>query len=419
MPGSAKLNARLFFTVFALCCVVRVFCQDRNLDYYISRARNGSPLLADYKNQMQAASVDSQMIRAAQRIQVNGISTNFYAPTIGGYGYDKIITNGAQVSAFVQASKNIITSANLATQYETIRLMKESAGNTSVLAEKDLKKTITTQYITVYGDFQALQFGREILGLFQNEEGLLKNLTRSGVYKQTDYLTFYVSLQQQQLLVRQSDIQFRNDCATLNYLSGIVDTSLVSLAAPDLQLGTLPDILGSPFYRQYTLDSLNLINQQKTILYSYKPRVNIYADGGYNSSLQFEPYKNAGLSVGLTVSVPIYDGRQRRMKYEKINLAENTREQYKDYFLRQYSQQIAQLNQQLRATESLMDDINAQIKYSGTLIDVNKKLLETGEVRITDLILTINTFLNARNLLNQNYVNRMQIINQINYWQAL
>jgi hypothetical protein len=40
-------------------------------------------------------------------------------------------------------------------------------------------------------------------------------------------------------------------------------------------------------------------------------------------------------------------------------------------------------------------------------------------VRITDLILTINTYLNARNLLNQNYVNRMQIINQINYWQAL
>ena len=107
------------------------------------------------------------------------------------------------------------------------------------------------------------------------------------------------------------------------------------------------------------------------------------------------------------------------MKYQKINIAEDTRQHYRDYFLRQYNQQIAQLSQQLRSTESLINDINGQIKYSGTLIDVNKKLLETGEVRITDLILTINTFLNARNLLNQNYVNRMQIINQINYWQAL
>jgi outer membrane protein TolC len=394
-------------------------CQVHDLNYYFSHARDNSPLLADYRNQIQAAQVDSQLIRATQKIQVNGISNNFYAPTAGGIGYDNIITNGAQVSAFVQASKNIITSANLATQYETIRLMKESIGNTSQLAEKDIRKTITTQYITVYGDYQTLRFSREILGLFQSQENILKKLTQAGIYKQTDYLTFYVSLQQQLLLVRQSEIQFRNDCATLNYMSGIVDTSLVSLTAPDLKLGILPDIFNSPYYRQYTLDSLNLINQQKMIMFSYKPKLNIYADAGYVSSLQFEPYKNFGMSAGLNFSVPIYDGKQRKIKYQKINIAENTRQHYKDYFLRQYSQQIAQLSQQLQATESLINDINGQVKYSGTLIDVNKKLLETGEVRITDLILAINTFLNARNLLNQNYVNRMQIINQINYWQTL
>src|SRR4029077_4583895 len=111
---------------------------------------------------------------------------------------------------------------------------------------------------------------------------------------------------------------------------------------------------------------------------------NIYADAGYNSSLQFEPYKNFGLSAGLNFSVPIYDGKQRKIKYQKINIAENTRQHYKDYFLRQYNQQIAQLSQQLQATETLINDINGQVKYSGTLIDVNKKLLETGEVRITD-----------------------------------
>ena len=319
-------------------------CQEHDLNYYFSHARDNSPLLADYRNQIQAAQVDSQLIRATQKIQVNGISNNFYAPTAGGIGYDNIVTNGAQVSAFVQASKNIITSANLATQYETIRLMKESIGNTSLLAEKDIRKTITTQYITVYGDYQALQFSREILGLFQSQENILKRLTQAGIYKQTDYLTFYVSFQQQLLLVRQSEIQFRNDCATLNYMSGIVDTSLVSLTPPDLKLGTLPDIFNSPYYRQYTLDSLNLINQQKMIMFSYKPKLNIYADAGYVSSLQFEPYKNFGMSAGLNFSVPIYDGKQRKIKYQKINIAEDTRQHYKDYFLRQYSQQIAQLS---------------------------------------------------------------------------
>ncbi|HEY2650221.1 MAG TPA: TolC family protein [Puia sp.] len=410
---------KLLLNFLALFIFVSGECQRHSLDYYFSHAKINSPLLADYRNQMQSAQVDSQIIRATQKIQVNGVSTNFYAPVISGYGYDNIITNGAQVSAFVQANKNIISSANLASQYETVRLLKESIGNTAQVAEKDLRKTITTQYVTVYGDFQTWSFSREILNLYQSEEGILKRLTQSGVYKQTDYLTFYVSLQQQLLLVRQTEIQFRNDCATLNYMSGIVDTSLIEPEAPDLRIGMMPDIINSPFYRQYTLDSLNLVNQQKTVFYTYKPKINLYADAGYNSSLQYEPYKNFGLSAGLNFSVPIYDGKQRKMKYQKINIAEDTRQHYKDYFLQQYNQQIAQLTQQLSATESLINDINGQIKYSGTLIDVNKKLLETGEVRITDLILTINTFLNARNLLNQNFVNRMQIINQINYWQAL
>ena len=410
---------KLLLNFLALLSFVSGECQQRGLDYYFSHAKNNSPLLIDYRNQIQSAQMDSQMIRASQKIQVSGVSANYYAPVISGYGYDNIITNGAQVSAFVQANKNIISSANLASQYETIRLLKESIGNTAQVAEKDLRKTITTQYITVYGDFRAWAFSREILDLYQGEESILKRLTQAGVYKQTDYLTFYVSLQQQLLLVRQSEIQFRNDCSTLNYMSGIVDTSLAELEAPDLHMGLMPDIINSPFYRQYTLDSLNLVNQQKSIFYTYKPKINLYADAGYISSLQYDPYKNFGLSAGLNFSVPIYDGKQRKMKYQKINIAEDTRQHYKDYFLRQYNQQIAQLTQQLRSTESLINDINGQIKYSSTLIEVNKKLLETGEVRITDLILTINTFLNARNLLNQNYINRMQIINQINYWQTL
>ena len=192
---------KLLLSFLILFTVLSVRCQDHNLEYYFAHAKTNSPLLADYRNQMQAASVDSQILKATQKIQVNGISTNYYAPVISGYGYDNVITNGAQVSAMVQANKNIITSANLATQFETIRLMKESIGNTAMLAEKDIRKTITNQYITVYGDLQALLFSREMLALFQSEDSLLKKLTQAGVYKQTDYLTFYVSLQQQQLVV--------------------------------------------------------------------------------------------------------------------------------------------------------------------------------------------------------------------------
>ena len=72
--------------------------------------------------------------------------------------------------------------------------------------------------------------------------------------------------------------------------------------------------------------------------------------------------------------------------------------------------------QQLLATDELIKDINNQLKYSQSLIDVNEKLLETGEAKIADYILALNSYLNAKNLITQNTIIRLQIINQINYW---
>ncbi|HVW60327.1 MAG TPA: TolC family protein [Puia sp.] len=396
-----------------------VSAQDHDLDFYLTQARGNSPLLKDYQNQLLSGGIDSQLTRAAYLPQVSGISNNSYAPLIGGWGYDNAITNGGQLSAQVQASKTFASRSNLSAQLQSVGLNNKTIGNTAAIAAKDLKKTVTAQYITAYGDMVSVSFNKETLALLQKEEAILKGLTQANIYKQADYLTFFVTLQQQQLILRQSEIQMRNDLSMLNYLCGIVDTSIKELPDPRLKLSVLPEVYTSVFYQQYVIDSLKNINQHSLVNFSYKPKLSAFADAGYLSGYPYSLAKNLGTSFGFSVTVPIYDGRQKQMKMKKIDIAERTRAEYRDFFLRQYDQQIAQLTQQLRATESLIDEISGQIKYSSTLIDVNARLLETGNVRITDLVLAINTYLNARNLLNQNYISRLQIINQINYWEAL
>jgi hypothetical protein len=42
--------------------------------------------------------------------------------------------------------------------------------------------------------------------------------------------------------------------------------------------------------------------------------------------------------------------------------------------------------------------------------------METGDAKITDFVIAINNYLSAKNLLTQNNINRMQIMNQLNYW---
>ena len=63
--------------------------------------------------------------------------------------------------------------------------------------------------------------------------------------------------------------------------------------------------------------------------------------------------------------------------------------------------------------------INADFDKSANtqaLIDANRKLLATGDVRIADYIIAIGNFLATQNVITQNTVGRLQIINQINYW---
>jgi hypothetical protein len=57
-----------------------------------------------------------------------------------------------------------------------------------------------------------------------------------------------------------------------------------------------------------------------------------------------------------------------------------------------------------------------QIKYAETLIEANQKLLETGDAHMSDYILAIGNYMNAKNIITLNSINQLLIINQINYW---
>ncbi len=390
--------------------------QTNTLDHYLELAKSNSPLLKDLRNQVASNQLDSLRLKAGFKPQVNATSAGIYAPIVGGYGYSEPILNEHTLNGLVAVNQAIVSKRNVNAQVEAITLLSQSVNNAAKISEQDLKKAVTNQYITAYGDLQQVKFSQEIVNLLITEEDVLKKLTRANVYRQSDYLTFLVTLKQQQLQLAQARLLYKNDYATLNYLAGVADTSIVELSTPDLQTAMPPGINSSIFFAQYRLDSLKLINSRKQIDFSYKPKTNVFADGGYNSDFMGQAYKNFGASVGFNLSIPIYDGGQRKLQYRKISLEEETRQNYKAFFNVQYRQQLAQLNQQISENDKLMPQIDDQIKYSESLIKVDTQLLQTGDVKIADLILAINNYLTVRNLKTQTIISKLQLINQLNYW---
>ncbi|MEO5569406.1 MAG: TolC family protein [Bacteroidia bacterium] len=402
--------------------LLKVFCictffgfSQHSINDYLQAAVKNSPVYIDNQNQIQSLAFDSMLIRGGLKPQVSFNSTNMYAPVINGYGYDEVITNGGNYNALLGINYTIVGKNNLNNQYASLFIQKQILELKTKLSERDLKQTVTAQYITVYGQQQLLSNSEKILEVLKNEDLILKNITEKGLYRQTDYLSFLVGYKQQKLSSSQQKLQAQNDLYVLNYLCGITDTTYVIL--PDPALSTSPVFNGEqPIqFRQFILDSLKLQNSIEQIKFNYKPKLSLLGDAGYNTTFTYHAEKNFGASVGLNFSIPIYYGNQRKFQLEKFRLSENTRMSYADYFRKQYSMKQMQLQKQISETEMLIIEAQEQLKISETLLAANNKLLETGDMRITDYVISVTNYITSRSTEQQLITSKMQLINQYNF----
>jgi len=407
---------RYFFFILVLIGV-RSFSQEKDLIYFIEKARTNSPLLADYQNQIKISTLDSLLNRAAYKTQIAGNLNANYSPVINGYGYDTALSNGQMVSALVGVNKRILGKNQINSQADSFKLIKDALVINKKIAVKDLDKSIIAQYIAAFGTETQMTYNNKITSLLKEEEVILKKLARNSIYKQTDYLIFNATVKQQELTALQLKQQYQNDLALLNYLTGETDTTFVKLKTPDLTIKSDQE-QSSVFFKQFEVDSLKIKNSDKLIDNAYKPSLSLLGDAGYNSSFISQGYKNFGVSVGLGLSIPIYDGNQRSLQHQKNSMALATIESYNKNFKRQYDQQLLLLNQKFNQSTETYKVLQSQLAVAETLIEANKKLLLTGDAQITEYIIVLSNIISIQNAISQNTVNKLQIINEINYWKA-
>jgi outer membrane protein TolC len=390
--------------------------QQKDLDYYLARGLQNSPLLAGYQNQIKSVKIDSMRIGAEQKLQINGHSMNYYSPVIRGWGYDEVITDGANISAVVEVSRQFTGRNNLLSQYRSLELLNQATYLQGRISENELSRNIIGRYIDAYGSQQQYRVNKEVLGILQEGERLVKVLTEKGIYKQTEYLSMLIGLRQQELLTERNCNQCRTDFGNLIYLCGLYDTALVMLPEPNLGVNIPPDILNSVYYQQFITDSLKLLTTDRLIDYSYRPKLSAYLDGGYFSSLAYTPWKNFGASIGLNLTVPVYDGHQKQMQHDQVAISEQNRANYRDFFTNQYRQQTDMLLRQLAANKKMIGQIDEQITFAKALIDANRILLGNGDISITDYLLSVNNYISANDLVIEHILSGYRILNELNYW---
>ncbi|MEO8088274.1 MAG: TolC family protein [Bacteroidota bacterium] len=403
-----------FSLLFFLSFTHSAFSQNTLNDYLESAIKN-SPVFTDNQNQMRSLEFDSMRLHAGYKPKVNFTSTDFYAPILNGYGYDEIITNGGNYNALLGVNYTLFGKNNLKNQYSSFYIERQILELNSKVSERDLKQLVSAQYITVFGEQQVLANVKNVLDVLKEEDLLLKSIAQKGIYRQTDYLSFFVSYKQQELAYSQQKLQAQNDFYLLNYLCGIVDTAYILLTDPSLSTSAGYSHEKTIQFHRFYLDSLKIQNSFEQLKFNYKPKLTLLGDAGYNTSFIYHAERNFGASVGLNFSVPIIDGGQRKLQGEKFKLAENTRLKQIDFFKNQYNMKQMQLLQQLTETEKLIEEAKGQFKISETLLKANNKLLEIGDLKIPEYVLSMVNYISLQSTMQQLITNKMQLINQYNY----
>jgi outer membrane protein TolC len=409
------MRIRFFLIFFFSGLTLMAYNQSHNLEFYLNKGIQNSPLLNDYRNQISSAVADSLLIRATKKPLVEAKSQLLYSPYYTNFGYDEVITDGGNYTAVVGVSQNIFNKKELTNKYNRVDIQKQLVNNSATISANELNKLITQQYLTTFSGYSDFIFNKKFLELFKKENDIIKQFVKNGIAKQTDYLALLVETQSQEILVRQLENQYRKDLSSLNELCGLNDSAWYELIEPELKIKGSPDISKLPAYIQYKIDSIRIENEKMAIDIRYKPKVNWFADAGFLTSNPWNFYKHFGYSAGLSLNIPVYDGKQRDIEKQKLEFSENSRQGYKDTYYKQYFQQLQQLDHELISLNEMSSQIENQIKTSEQLVNTFKEQLEAGIIQMTEYINAIKNFKTTSRNINLINIQKLQVINEMNF----
>ncbi len=388
----------------------------RALPDFLATAYQRSPLLGDLRNQVAQNRLDSLRRKAQNGVQVAGIGAAVLTPVVTNrngeqvLGYDQAVSNGGNYASFGQATKPILNRFQLQTDYRILGNQGLVLRNTGALSQLDLRRSVTDQFLTAYAAQLQLDFSRTLLAQLRQQDGQLRQLVNAGIFKQTQYLSFYLSVRTQEVTVEQNRLVYRRELGTLRYLAGVGDTALLALTPPEAPTHRGLAGFNSITQRRYSLDSLRNVLDHQAVDASYRPKLSAVLDAGIQSS---QPAllalgHSTGFGAGFLLALPIFDGHQRQLQYQRIDLSEQSRRGYRQFLTVQRQQQYDQLRGLVRASQALAARIREQLRVAEALVGAAQQQLATGDVLILDYLNLVTSYRTLQFSLSQAETDRLR-----------
>jgi hypothetical protein len=338
------------------------------------------------------------------------------APTYGKFGYDEAVTNGGTYEAVVSVSQLITPRKEINTNRKLSNIQHLSLSNQAKQTELQLKKDVTDKYLAICLLQQQSNYFRQSDSFLVQEVETLKALTEKGIYRVSDYYELLVEEQSEHTQITTINIQIAQSFSDLNETCGITDTATYKLTIPQIEAYRQNDIHQLIGFQKFQIDSTQLYFQHRLLDAQYNPRLSWYADAGVEASQPNLIYRSIGNSLGLNLSIPIYDGHKKDLKHRSLKISDDIRVNYEDFFVRTYNTHTSLLAEQINESAQLVLQLKKEEEQVDKWEKVNEAQLAVANISITDFLLSIHKKLEIKNDLAQAMINIQQLQNEFNYW---
>jgi outer membrane protein TolC len=389
--------------------------QTRSLEYFINAGLQNSPLLNDLQNQLNSTLIDSLIVRAQRKPQIEGQTQFLYSPYNDHFGYDEVITDGGNYQVTGYVSQNIFNRKVTENKFKAIDNQRLGISLSQKITVAELKRLITGLYLESYSVCSDLTFNSSFLELMKDQNQIIDQFVKAGVFSQSDYLSLLVETQGQEIILSQLRNLYEKKVRLLNEACGIVDTAHIELVLPEINPAETDNKSDYLFVKQFTIDSLQILNERTALGLKYKPSVNWFADAGILTSKPENFYRHFGASAGFSLSIPIFDGQQKKLEDQKLSIRENTRSFNNIISRKQYDQQYLRLKGELQGMKQVRSKLEAQLRISDQLVKSLKSQLETGIAKMTDYLNALRNYRSINHNLNLTDIEMLNILNEMNY----
>ena len=168
---------------------------------------------------------------------------------------------------------------------------------------------------------------------------------------------------------------------------------------------------------QYRLDSLNTAASLRSFNLQYKPRLDLFVDGGMQTGSFSQWYRHFGWSAGLTFTWTLFDGRQKRWKERQAELQQQSIRIYRDHAEYQRSMRLRQCLSELEKYDRRDKALTEQLAgYERVLSDYAREV-EAGQVSVLDYLTVLRNKIQTERDALLIRMNRQLVIAAYNYWK--